>query len=420
MRRLCLLAAILVLGLSNRAQAITFQPGLHDEAFGQLPFNEWRAAGKHSGIPWEVETEPARLSNHQRMEAVVRISISTRYLARRSENTELLALVEVEDERGVRWQTHEFVRTTSWEQHAFFLPGDYVWSAALWDASSHEYSFVRRKVHVRNLKTDPLAGSWSDLPEVEFFRAPSESPDSWFLPEVTTRMRLRIATGHKAHVTILLNTSPTGRWAGSIAELRRNMTALIPALKVISQIQIEGGSMDVSLLDLTHGRVSFAQKDVRELDWNGMREIFAAANPGIVDASVFATESRIHSFFHDALGRAMGSASDGIPNPVIVLSGPAFFEDRYPVSFADLPKDPDHRVYYIRYRPIPPESFSPSRRTRTGRPILPPQRPMFYFAIPVDDLERPLETINARIYDAISPEQFRRILGAVMAQISRL
>ncbi|MEP6717308.1 MAG: hypothetical protein ABJC09_17175 [Terriglobia bacterium] len=40
--------------------------------------------------------------------------------------------------------------------------------------------------------------------------------------------------------------------------------------------------------------------------------------------------------------------------------------------------------------------------------------------MPLDDLEKAVGPMDARIYDATSPEQFRRILAAVIRQISTL
>jgi hypothetical protein len=40
------------------------------------------------------------------------------------------------------------------------------------------------------------------------------------------------------------------------------------------------------------------------------------------------------------------------------------------------------------------------------------------YPMPVDDLEHTVEPLNARLFDATSSEQFRRILAAVIDQLS--
>jgi hypothetical protein len=40
--------------------------------------------------------------------------------------------------------------------------------------------------------------------------------------------------------------------------------------------------------------------------------------------------------------------------------------------------------------------------------------------MPVDDLEHTVEPLNARLFDAASTQQFRRVLAAILEQISRM
>jgi hypothetical protein len=119
-------------------------------------------------------------------------------------------------------------------------------------------------------------------------------------------------------------------------------------------------------------------------------------------------------FFWDEVNRRLKQDPAG-QNVVIVLSGPAFLEDQEPVEPLEAPNDPNRRLFYIRYRTIPPRPAHPRLRPGARGPLLtpPPTYPM-----PVDDLEHTLEPLNARLFDATSSEQFRRILAAVMDQLS--
>ena len=76
-------------------------------------------------------------------------------------------------------------------------------------------------------------------------------------------MNLRLTTRRRVRLQLLVNTTPSK--AGSIAAMRANMSAVIPALKVLSQIDVRNGSMDVAFLDLTKRRVTFEQRDIRNL-----------------------------------------------------------------------------------------------------------------------------------------------------------
>jgi hypothetical protein len=294
-------------------------------------------------------------------------------------------------------------------QSAFVLPGDYSVSIALYDPVTRKHGSIQKKLHVAPLKTEPLPGAWDNLPRVEFFSAERDSPDAWYLPSITSRLRLPLETPHRVHVRVLVNTSPSESVSDSLGELRRNMSAVIPATKILSQIDLANGSMDFALLDLTR------QRSIHAANWDEMRAFFAGTNPGIIDVRALDSRWKMRSFFADQL---TGEPAREPAQAVIVLSGPAFFPDSEPGLKIDLPSDPLHRVFYIRCRLIPHSVLEPRPRPRPGvRPR--PLRPGF-FRLPLDDLEKPLESSGATLFDVITPEQFRRVLAAMIGQISRM
>ncbi len=137
-------------------------------------------------------------------------------------------------------------------QNVFVLPGDYVLSVAICDSAGLQHSLAMKRLQVPALKSDALPGMWDGLPRVEFFRSGGDSPDGWFLPEIDSRLHLPLQTRHPVHIDLLLNTTPGEQRAfDPAAGLRRNMSFLIPALKVLSQMELRTGSMDVAFLDLT-------------------------------------------------------------------------------------------------------------------------------------------------------------------------
>jgi hypothetical protein len=75
-------------------------------------------------------------------------------------------------------------------------------------------------------------------------------------------------------------------------------------------------------------------------------------------------------------------------------------------------------VFYIRCRAIPRSVLAPRPRPRPGMRPRPVSAAVFQ--LPLDDLERPLDASHARLFDVITPEQFRRVLAAIIGQISRL
>ncbi len=406
-------------------------PGNLDPVFSRLPFSQWLAQGRQSQIRWSVDVLPAELSTHQRLIHRVAIHLDGREFEKRRGAGEFTALLQYQDSDGRIWQNHTAVKLTDMRpamqtrevtflQYAFVLPGDYSLSIAICDTATLEHSVTLRKVHVAPLKTDPLPDSWAALPRVEFIPGITEPPDVWYLPDVGNRLRLPVATRRPVHVQIVVNTTPTQRASGSVTTMRTNMSVLIPALKVLSQIDLAKGSIDAALLDLTHRRVSFEQKDVQRLNWDDMRKFFVDTRPGIIDVHALEGQWKMRRFFWDEISRRLNAGdkpgNDGVRNVVIVLSGPAFFEDQEPVEPLELPNDPDHRLFYIRYRSISAAAQRPRIRPGARGPSLAPP-PLFL--MPVDDLEHTVEPLNARLFDATSSEQFRRILAAVIDQLSQ-
>ena len=424
----CRLRALLLLALL--APVVSAEIGLRDPEFSRVPFEQWLTAGKQSRIHWSVEVVPAELSTHQRLIERVILRMDGRELEKRHGAGRFLALAQFEDSEGRLWQNHQIIDVSSVAAsadsrslrsqeiavafYALMLPGDYELSVALCDPSTLEHSFTRRRVHIGALKTDPLPAAWSGLPQVEFISGSMEPPDVWFLPGVRSRLRMPLATERRVHLEVLVNTTPSERALGSLTALRRNMSVLIPALKVLSQLDLRNGSLDVALLDLIHRRVTFEQKAVHELNWEAMRRIFAEINPGVVDVRTLAGQWKMRRFFSDEVNRRL-SADEDAARIVVILSGPAFLDDQEPVEPVCHGKG-EQRLFYIRYRTPPPRParLRPHPGVRPASPI------PAIFPMPVDDLQRTVEPLNARLFDATSAEQFRRILAAVIDQIGKL
>jgi hypothetical protein len=415
----------LLLLAATGAPLITAETGLHDDAFQQVPFEQWRAQGNQSPIPWSVEVAPPELSSHQRLAVAVKIEVDGNKLTRRRLKDHLLALVEFAGADGTVWQTHGSLHRQpggvfSYTQNAFVLPGDYAVSLAVSDSTGLQHSFAAKKLQVPGLKHETLQSPWEGLPAVEFFASHADTPDGWFLPEIDTRLHLPVESRHPVHVDILLNTTPGDfRASDPIAALRRNMNFLIPALKILSQIDLRNGSMDIAFLDLTR------QQEAGVTNWSDMKKFLAGANPGTIDVEALHGRSNMRGFFLQTVtGRMTGRINEPIAGPkdservLIVLSGPALFEGQEPAPPLTLPAFPAPRIFYIRCREIPRFLLEPRPRPRPGaRPL---RQSRTAFALPLDDLEQPLNTSGVRIYDVLSPEQFRRVLAAVMGQISRM
>ena len=264
-----------------------------------FPSSPWINGGPESNrqLHWSAELVPPELSAFQRITAGIRIQAESPALTKHNP----LILVEFEDAEGTRWQTHgTLAHAPMLMQWAFVLPGDYSVSAAIYDPVTHEHAFTQKKLHVAPLKNaplknDPLPGAWEGLPRVEFIPADAEDFDAWYLPGITSRLRLPVETHRNVHLEVIVNTTPSENVTDSLGELRRNMSAVIPALKTISQMELSQGSIDVTLVDLMRRR----SVPVRNPD--ELKRFFAETNPGIVDVHALDSQWKMRSFFSEQL-----------------------------------------------------------------------------------------------------------------------
>jgi hypothetical protein len=291
------------------------------------------------------------------------------------------------------------------------LPGEYKVSLAICDSQTGEHSFIQRDVHVAGLRADPLAGAWQGLSPVEFV-IPDEEPDVWFQPNIRGRMRVVVETTRPVHIDLIMNMTPSERASGSTNAFRRNMSVLVPALKLLAAMDVPKGSLDVTLLDLVR-RGIFEQHDAQGLDWARMRPALSEVRPGVIDIKSLSVKTQMAQFFRDQVLLR----SQPRPNPdelqvVIVLSAPAFLGSQMPLVPADLPRSPNRRIFYLRYRPWRPrlEPFTYTPGQASPRMV----------ALPADDLEHILKSLDARMFTVSTPEEFRKALAALMAEVRRM
>jgi hypothetical protein len=406
--------ALSVLALS--ALAVFGQTGMRDRYFARYPFDQWLNEPDRAQIKWEARVYPAKLSAHQRLAARIEIFLDAREVGKRRGRGEFVTLLRVEDSAGKIWRAHNGYDLSlipadakavplMYAQDVFLLPGDYKIAMATCDSITREYSFTRRTLHVGELKADALAQSDRDLPAVEFVR-PLDAPDSWFQPYIRGRLRVGVPTTRPVHVDLVMNITPSERASGSLRIFRRNMSVLVPALKILAGMEVPNGSLDVTLLDLTRQK-TWEQIGARGLDWKKMREPLADAQPGVIDAQSLAAKAGMARFFRDqVLVRATAARDRDELSIVIVLSAPAFLDRQLRLEPAALERDPNRRIFYLRYRPV---FLHP---VADGSVAAPP--------LPSDDLEHALKTLDARVLTASSREEFRKAVAAMLSDIGKM
>jgi hypothetical protein len=274
-----------------------------------------------------------------------------------------------------------------------------------------------------------LENVWLDLPAVEFVPT-VDPPDQWFHPAVKGKLHLPLETKRPVEIDVLVNaspsesTEPTRRTPGGSA----NLSTILPPLKVLSQVQVRSGTLNVAVLDLSRHSVTFKQDGVHELDWPALKAGLAGANPHVIDVHSLERREKNAQFFVTEVSRRWTDAPATSPDSgkpmrvLIVLSPPMAFasgEDLHPIKSA---KDPNQRIFYIRYRAerphtLPTPELGPLGPQRRGMGGLP--RPQTY-EVQQDSLEGTLKPLDPRLFDVETPEQFRKALGTMLGEISRM
>ena len=111
----------------------------------------------------------------------------------------------------------------------------------------------------------------------------------------------------------------------------------------------------------------------------------------MIDIQSLAVKAQMLQFFREQiLQRTQSAAPKEELRVVIVLSAPAFLGHQAEPEPLNLPHDPNRKVFYLRYRPLPPRSPLPNPGSD-----MPPQ-PMLN-SLPSDDLEHALKPLDARV-----------------------
>jgi hypothetical protein len=301
----------------------------------------------------------------------------------------------------------------------------------MFDAKTRDHWAEQKTLHVNPLRNDPLPGAWKDLPPVELLRG-LEPPDSWYIPYLNAHLQLPVATRRPVRVEVLMNASPSGpsRGLNTGTANNRNLANLVPALKVFSQIEVAGGSLHITLLDISNRRIIFEQDAVRQLDWTRLRDALTTADPNKIDVRSLEHREQNATYFLQQVRERLGPAGSPAPaanEPVhvlIVLAAPMTLDsgDKSRVII-DSETKPQGSLYFVRYH-LPAEraplGIEPplSRMGRRGYGGMQqqPTGPAEAF----DSLQGVLKPLQPRLYDVYSADQFRKALSSLLDEIARL
>ncbi|HYA17298.1 MAG TPA: hypothetical protein VEF06_07525 [Bryobacteraceae bacterium] len=419
----------LLFGMALSAQ--TPPTGSLDPAFRNIPFESW-FSGEQAHIRWAAETAEPALSPHLRLRSAVKLKIDGRDLATRRGKGQMGMLIQIRDNHGGIWQTHEGILLSSlqesvvandieYTQPFFALPGDYEISLAIVDTATREHATIRRKLHVPAAKNEP-PDAWRDLPAIQFIHS-NQPPDAWFIPDVKDTLRLMARPQHPSTIDILVNLTPTERLSGSNRSQDRNLSLLVPAMKVLAGADWGDTPVRVSFLDLSNRKVTFDQEQVKTVDWEKAKASLAEMAPGIIDVKSLENRRFSANFFVQQVGKRIDRTGSDPQRIVIVLSSPTAFEAGVERHQIEAEASGDAHVFYVRYHPYvsqvsiaPPPRPDLGRRDRFGDVVFHPAPP----GAQDDQLAPLLKPIRPEVFDVLNPEQFRKTVATILDEVSRL
>jgi hypothetical protein len=415
--------------------ALWAQPGLPDPVFDRIPFDQWLKESGDAHIRWTMAVLAPAFSAHQRMSGLVSVRVDGAEFVKRSGPGQLVIFLEIRDRDDRAFRTHRALKydelrnpgslaSVNFDQYAFLLPGDYQVAAVVLDTGSKEHSVKKAKLRVPEIPHDPLPESWRNLPAVEYVTI-AEPPDSWYFPDISSRLYLPVQNERPVRVEVVVNESPTEATQRVGRAMRRNMGNLIPALKALTQMDIRNGSVNVTLLDLERRKVTFAQEGAAKLDWGRLRGALLESDPNTIDVHALENHEQNAQFFVSEVRKRLESTESNGDSAeparvLIVLSGPMAFPRGQDLTPIEATPEPGTRVFYIRYLP-PVPGLSMTMPGYGGRNVR-PSPPMMYGRgqSTEDSLARTLKPLAPRIFNVTTPLEFRNALAAIISEISRL
>jgi hypothetical protein len=409
-----------------------------DPVFSTIPFDQWLSQGDQPHMRWNVRMSEPELSAHQRLAEQIFVEVDGDELVKRRGKGQFLMLLQLADEKGQTWQSHQGIdlehigegmkaNDALFSQVVFLLPGEYRVSIALLADATGEHSVIQRRLHVSPLKNDPLPAAWSDLPAVEIV-PPSKPPDIWYLPSIEGKLRLTVTTREPVHVDLVVNLTPSEEFTGSTRIQNRNFEVLLPATKVLSQVNWENGTFSLALLDISRRRVIYRQEkapgrqdNMPGLDWPKASASLAEVNPGIIDVKSLENRQYSAEFFLDEIRRRI-SPRRRMPHRsrvVIVLSSKVQFASGQEVHPIVLNSPTEARVYYIRYQQPPRIVMGPPAVGRRGQIRDEGFAARRSYAA-IDQLEPLLKPLDPKLFEVGTPEQFRKALATILGEIAKL
>jgi hypothetical protein len=397
-------------------------------AFAAIPFQQWIAQGPKAELPWHPRITSPELTLHQRIALRVAVELDGRELVKRCCEGQAVALVEITDQQGRTFRNfaakelqdakpglRQYMVSMSWQ--VFLLPGEYKVAVAFYYTGGSGHSLSFQRVHVAPLKHDPLPESWRDLPTVEFCDQEPDGIDAFLLPDVQGRLRLPAKSHRQIHLDILENVTPYP------SERRRpnlywaRLAVFLPILKTLSQLDMENGTLGLSLLDFTRRSVIFDQQDIKDgqVSWKNLKEAMAANSVAVVNAHDLEQGEEFGQFFWTEMARRLEDAGSAqAMRAFIVISAPMHLGSRKPIEIVP-PARGNFVVFYLRCDFLQTPAVTPT--TIFAGPVEPTEQRIERSE---DGIGKALRELKPRVFALHSAQSAREALATILADLQKM
>ena len=385
-----------------------------ESELAQIPIQQLFAGEDRTALQWDVRAADLGLTYFQRLGGAVVVRVPAKQLFARLGAGWLIVVVHVTDAAGHMYAMHITHDLTKWKLptdadqvafrfDAFVLPGDYTVAVMLYDSATKESNLKHLKLRVAAAGDHPLPDEWNGLPAIEFW--PGDSPYS-----ANSRLNLILKNQRPARIEIILNTSltlPVGQFR---AIYLVNLDRLLPQSDVLGQMRAGNALPDVTVLDLAKQQVLLDSDTVNTLDWSQVRSNLSSSATDTVSVNELRAQKDEARFFVDQVERRISpeasanSSSDQNVRVLIVLSGPMAFSTTQDMSHALPCANGECKAYYIRSHVLPPLDHHDIAN---------------YYGVwgdwETDELERTLASLNPRVFDVYSPEDFQKAIATIIS-----
>lgn len=299
--------------------------GTLDPETEKIPFQKWLSEEDQLHFRWTVKVPRAEISFHQRLESSIDIRLDGRDLDARRHDGKLLLFLQITDSGGQLYQDHGEIALDKlnpnvqdafldYSQRAFFVPGDYRVAVVIEDAATGEHAATQLEFRMPEPQHFWLVDAWRALPSVEYI-GDEASPESWYLPYIRGRLAWAAGVHLSVQLNVVLNVSAAAHVSAG------NLSALLPALKMLSVPGSPAVSERIAVMDLSRRKTVFEQSDAHDLDWPRLKSALGNANTASIDLHSLSGAQNDAQFFVSEVRRVL-RGSPGKSCVLVVLSAP--------------------------------------------------------------------------------------------------